>query len=143
MGLGRVEPEAAERPETTEDWPQANRRSTTNLTRIRPRPNRPDPGNDLDSLRSIRTSSRFLTRNQPSAGICTISRQSWLGDLMETPGFLQGRAPERGRRRRRDDRTQGRVVARTSPVSPSVGSRSIHPRVGGTVLINQSKRRFK
>ena len=35
MGLGRLEPEAAKGPETTEDWPQANRRSTTDLTLIR------------------------------------------------------------------------------------------------------------
>jgi len=30
------------RPETTEDWPQANRRSTTDLTLIRPPSNRPN-----------------------------------------------------------------------------------------------------
>jgi hypothetical protein len=35
MGLGRLEPEAPQGPETAEDWPKANRRSTTDLTLLR------------------------------------------------------------------------------------------------------------
>ena len=44
MGLGRLEPEAPQGPETTEDWPEANRRSTTDLTLIRRSRNMLDSG---------------------------------------------------------------------------------------------------
>jgi hypothetical protein len=44
MGLGRLEPEARNGPETTEDRPQADRRSTTDLTLIRRWGKPLDPG---------------------------------------------------------------------------------------------------
>jgi hypothetical protein len=45
MGLDRLEPEAAERLETSEDGPEGHYRSTTDLTLIRPTRIRPNPGN--------------------------------------------------------------------------------------------------
>ena len=43
MGLGRLEPEAPQGPETTEDGPEGHRRSTTDLTLIRPPSIEPNP----------------------------------------------------------------------------------------------------
>ena len=71
MGLGRLEPEAPQGPETTEDWPQANRRSTTDLTLIRPPTRNRERSKHLYSL-AFRV---FINRQRPPAtvGFGTIS----------------------------------------------------------------------
>lgn len=59
MGLGGLEPEAPQGPETTEDGPEGHRRSTTDLTLIRRVQNRPDPGKQGVNFEGYRASFCF------------------------------------------------------------------------------------
>jgi len=77
MGLGGLEPEAPQGPETTEDGPKSHRRSTTDLTLIRRIKNyrNPDkkPSKSLTGRMICRSSHKTMSG---SAGLeSTVNRQ--------------------------------------------------------------------